>query len=162
MAESTQTQDKPKAAAADTNSGRRDAQGRLIGPDGQPITETGAHGMALPGAGEHAGGAIADELMPDPPADTATDALAKQRRYMASKLAQQAGMIIGRSPDNIGLWGKGDTYRGTGILVNVDTMEKVRVYADYKFEGDEVFANSRDLPPALVNGNVSKNLTGKA
>lgn len=159
-----QTQEKTKAAAADadTNSGRRDAQGRLIGPDGQPVTETGAHGMALPGAGEHAGGAIADELIPDPPADATTDPLWKQRRYVKSKLAAEAGMIIARSPENIGLWGKGDTYRGTGIVVNVDTMEKVRVYADYKFEGDEVFANSRDLPPSLVNGDVSKNLSGKA
>lgn len=148
MAESTQTQPKPTAE----NSGQRDPQGKLIG----------ANGQALPNQGEHAGGSIKDELKPDPPADATTDPLWKQRRYMKSALAQQAGMLIARSPENIGLWGKGDTYRGTGILVNVDTLEKVRVYAEYKFEGDEVFANSRDLPPSLVDGDVTKNLSGKS
>jgi len=124
--------------------------------------KTGAEGIALPVAGEHGGGDIKEELRPDPPVEETRDPLWKQRRYMKSKLAQEAGTIIGRAPADIGLWGKGDTYRGTGILINVDSMEKVRVYAEYKFEGDEVFANIRDLPPALVDGDVSKNLTGKA
>lgn len=156
-----QTADKAEMASAE-NSGRRDASGRLIDNAGNPVTETGAHGIALPAAGEHAGGAITDELKPDPATTAPANPLEKQRRYMASRLAHEAGMLIARSPENIGLWGKGDTYRGTGILVNVDTLAKVRVYDDYKFEGDEVFANSRDLPPSLVNGDVAENLSGKA
>jgi len=121
---------------------------------------TGAEGIALPVAGEHGGGNIKDELRPDPPVEETRDPLWKQRRYMGSRLAKEAGTIIGRAPADIGLWGKGDTYRGTGIVIDVDSMEKVRVYADYKFEGDEVYANIRDLPPALVDGDVNKNLKG--
>jgi hypothetical protein len=158
MAEKTEQQ---QNRASPDNSGRRNAQGELIDAAGRTVTEVGAEGIALPQAGEHGGGAIADELRPDPADTTPPDPLAKQRRYMKSRLAQEAGAIIGRSPDNIGLWSKGETYRGTGILVNVDTMEKVRVYDGYRFEDDDVFANSRDLPPALVNGDMAKNLSGK-
>jgi hypothetical protein len=149
------------------------AEQRAVEPAAAPATpaaatttekpvETGAEGIALPVAGEHGGGDIKEELRPDPPVEERRDPLWKQRRYMASRLAKEAGTIIGRAPADIGLWGRGDTYRGTGIVIDVDSMEKVRVYADYKFEGDEVYANIRDLPPALVDGDVSKNLTGKA
>jgi hypothetical protein len=124
-------------------------------PDGKtPVTEVVV--------AEHGGGDIKDELKPEPPTDESPHALWKQRRYMASKLAGEAGHLTGRPPDQIGLFGKGDTYHGVGILMDIDSMEKVRVYDDFKFEDDRVFANTRDLPPALVDGDVGKNLSGKA
>jgi hypothetical protein len=110
---------------------------------------------------EVGGGIISKTLANDPADDPATqDPLWKQRRYMGSKLAKDAGHIIGRAPEHIGLWGKSDTFVGSGILINIDTMEKVRVSDGFKFTDDHVFANSRDLPHALVNGDMGKNLAG--
>lgn len=118
-------------------------------------------GMSMRGAREVGGGAIVKELRADPPTDSTIDAAYYHRRYNGSRLAKEAGHLIARSAENIGFWGKGHTYHGNGgILVNIDTLEKVRVQDGYRFEGDEVFANSRDLPPSLVEGDIQKNLSG--
>jgi hypothetical protein len=163
MSEAVTTTTPPSGTSTSTTATPKkgDAAATSEKADAAPV-ETGAHGIALPVAGEHGGGDIKAELKPEPPVEETRDPLWKQRRYMKSKLAAEAGQIIGRAPADIGLWGKGDTYRGTGIVIDVDSMEKVRVYAEYKFDDDHVYANIRDLPPALVDGDVSKNLTGKA
>lgn len=124
-------------------------------------TNTGAGGMSLGERTEIGGGGTIKELVADPEdATVSRDPARWHKRYISSRLGKDAGSIIGRSPDQIGLWGKGDTYRGSGILVNIDTLEKVRVGDGYKFTGDEVYANSRDLPHALVDGDIAKNLSG--
>lgn len=110
---------------------------------------------------EIGGGAITRELAPPPPDTTTQDPLRYHRRYMISRLARDAGNIIGRAPENIGFFGKGDVYHGNGgILIDIDSLEKVRVQDGYRFEGDEVYANTRDLPHALVDGDVANNLAG--
>lgn len=140
--------------AANTNTGRFAPDGKTrINAMGRPITDEhalGPHGMAMQTA-ERGGAIVEDELRPEAPDVSTLNPLRFQARYMKSRLRREAGDIIARSPENIGFWGKGDTYRGTGILVDVDSMQGVRVYDGYKFEDDRVFANSRDLPSALVD-----------
>jgi hypothetical protein len=145
------------------DTGQRNALGQRIDSQGQVIPETGAGGISLGTAREIAGGGKITEHTPDPVIDPAVDALRHQRRYMSSRLAKEAGNIIGRSPADIGFFGKGDTMHGSGILIDVDTLEKHRFNDNWKFEGDELYANSRDLPHALVNdGELADNLSGKA
>lgn len=120
----------------------------------------GAGGMSLGSQTEIGGGHITKELVNDPEDAESTDPLRWHRRYMASRLAKDAGNIIGRAPDAIGLWGEGDVFHGSGILVDIDSLAKVRVTDGYVFKGHAVYANSRDLPHALVNGDVAKNLAG--
>src|SRR5258708_39255147 len=122
----------------------------------------GAFGIGLGQNTENAGGGTITDHPVDQPADTVLDPLRHQRRYMASRLAKQAGNLIGRSPADIGFMGKGDVMHGSGIFVDVDTLEKHRFNDGWKFEGDEVYANSRDLPLALVNGDIAANLSGEA
>jgi hypothetical protein len=111
---------------------------------------TGAGGMRL---GRHvseiAGGGKIHEHTADPEPDPVQDAYYKQRRYAASRLAKEAGPLLGRAASDIGLYGKGETYRGGGILV------------DFKFTCDEVYANSRDMPHALSTGDLAANLSGE-
>ena len=107
------------------------------------------------------GGNIVDHTSNAPGPET-VDPLAKQRRYISSRLAREAGTVIGRAPEDIGLWAKGETYRGNGgILVDIDTLEKHRFPDGYRFDTDAMYANSRDLPHALVDGDLTKNLSGE-
>ena len=160
MAEHTKAPERPPEdsrtdPAANTNTGRFAPDGKTrINAMGRPISEEpkiGAHGMALLNTGERAGAIVEDELRPEMPDAATLNPLRFQARYMRSRLRKEAGDIIARAPENIGFWGKGDTYRGTGILVDIDSMQGVRVYDGYQFKDDRVFANSRDLPAALVD-----------
>jgi hypothetical protein len=154
-----QTKDRPPAdsrtdPASNTNTGRFAPDGKtMINARGMPVDEAtpaGPHGMALVNP-ERGGAIVEDELRPDPPDASTLNPLRFQARYVRSKLRKEAGDIIARAPENIGLFGKGDTYHGTGILIDIDSMQGIRVYDGYRFEDDRVFANSRDLPAALVD-----------
>lgn len=150
----------PAVDPSTVDSGQRNQQGQRIDSQGNLMQETGAGGMSLGTTGELAGGGKIEEHTAPPAKETVFDAFRHQRRYMASRLAREAGHLIGRSPAEIGFWGKGDTYHGSGILVDVDTLEKHRFPDNWVFEGDEVYANSRDLPHALTTGDVAQNLAG--
>lgn len=130
----------------------------------RPTEETSIFGMRLNAGREIAGGGnIIEHSLDTTPNDPTVRAAYYHRRYIGSRLRKEAGDIIARSPENIGFWGKGDTYRGNGgILVDVDTMEKHRFPDGFRFDTDAVYANSRDLPPALVDGDLGQNLSGEA
>lgn len=125
--------------------------------------DTSMFGQSLGGRREIAGGGNIQEHELNAESVITRDPLYYQRRYMGSRLHKEAGTVIARSPDNIGFFGKGDVYRGNGgILVDIDTLEKHRFPDGYRFEGDEVYANSRDMPMVLVDGELQKNLSGES
>jgi hypothetical protein len=73
-----------------------------------------------------------------------------QQRYVASRLYTEGFALHGRQADAIGLWGDGMVYPANGTLVDVDTLEVVEAFAGYEFPDGPVYANSRDIPPALL------------
>jgi hypothetical protein len=93
------------------------------------------------------------ELRPDP--DVEVGALHAtpadlQQRYVASRLYTEGFALHGRQADAIGLWGDGMVYPANGTLVDVDTLEVVEAFAGYEFPDGPVYANSRDIPAALL------------
>lgn len=159
----------PNATQAQERAQVAESEARGEQPAERPVEDNvGPGGMSLgrdhdgsPRREIAGGGSIQEHELNAPTVET-IDPLYFHRRYINSRLAKEAGNIIGRSPENIGFWGKGMTYRGNGgILVDVDTLEKHRFPDGFRFEGDEVYANSRDLPPSLVTGDVTKNLSGE-
>jgi hypothetical protein len=93
------------------------------------------------------------ELRPDP--DVEVSALHAtpadlQQRYVASRLYTEGFALHGRQADAIGLWGDGMVYPANGTLVDVDTLEVVEAFAGYEFPDGPVYANSRDIPAALL------------
>jgi hypothetical protein len=83
-------------------------------------------------------------------AATHTDAAELQQRYIASRLYTEGFGLHGRQADAIGLWGDGSTYVGNGLIVDVDTLEVVQAFDGALFTGGSVYANSRDIPAALL------------
>jgi hypothetical protein len=93
------------------------------------------------------------ELRPDPDVEvSATHATPAdlQQRYVASRLYTEGFALHGRQADAIGLWGDGMVYPANGTLVDVDTLEVVEAFAGYEFPEGPVYANSRDIPAALL------------
>lgn len=121
-------------------------------PDDERV---GTAGLVLAGA-EIGGGAVREADRPEetaPPEDGRTR-LARIR----SQAARSGGFtrllaLSGRGVTEVGLFTKGDTIAGHMILLNTDTLEKVR-FTDQKIEEDGVFANTRDLADSLVTGDV--------
>lgn len=57
-----------------------------------------------------------------------------------------------RPVDTWGLVGKGDTVTGHFVLVDLETLEKVEVIDRWQIDQDRIFANSQNLPKALMHG----------
>lgn len=121
-------------------------------PDDERI---GATGLLL-ASNEIGGGAIREA---DRPVEAAAPEDARARlvriRSHATRSAGFARLLAlsGRGVTEVGLFTKGDTIAGHMILLNTDTLEKVR-FTDQKIEEDGVFANTRDLADSLVTGDV--------
>lgn len=81
---------------------------------------------------------------------------AMQRRAADSPKFARLMAESGRAPDQVGFFGKGDRLVGGGIYIDVERYEKVMADGDVIIEEDRVFANSRDLARALVQGDLPK------
>lgn len=119
----------------------------------------GAGGITLPNP-EIAGVAVRDAKPADAeggPEDPLAKAARLRREAFKSREFAELAARSNRGQREIGLWEEGDQYNGTGILVNVKTLEKVR-FTDQKINEPGIWANSRDLAVELVTGEVRDNL----
>jgi hypothetical protein len=122
-------------------------------------------GMLLPNR-EIAGGAIREVLEPEPdPQTPRRDLAALAMRAAGSAVSQKAGGAIGRPVSDWGLLTKGDRISATMILVDLDTGQKVEIMGGNvtELKDDRLFANARNFPQALVEGDTLERLvSGKA
>lgn len=123
---------------------------------------TGAAGQALTGAGEMGGGNIAQTLAPRPPANPAVQTQQRLERAASSQVVQRFGGLVNRPLLEWGLVGQNDVVPGHMILVDLDSGAKVRVMPGTRIEEDRLFANSRNLPEWLINGDALDRIAGGA
>jgi hypothetical protein len=151
----------PQGEPANTASPPEGAQAAATPPDQQ---RQGALGMQLPQMGEIGGGAVVREIFPDDtPGTDPNHILNLQRLAGGSQFAKQIG-LHGRSVDDWGLVGKcddpdcrGDTWRGHGILLDINSLEKVRVH-DGAVLREGLFVNTRNFAHGVMAGDVKENL----
>jgi hypothetical protein len=121
-----------------------------------------ASGLLLPNA-KIAGGAIREVLEPEPdPKTPRRDLAALYSRAAASAVAQKAGAAIGRPVSDWGLLTKGDEIPATMTLVDLDSGQKVETMGGNKtiLKDDRLFANARNFPQHLVEGDTLEQLVG--
>lgn len=109
---------------------------------------------------EIAGGNITREVLRDDTAPEALDIYALQKKALKSENFRRLLAVTDRGVSEVGLYQKGDVMHGERILVNVDTLEKVRFMHEARIPEDDeaVYMNSRDIPHALSEGDIKANL----
>ena len=127
-----------------------------------PRVETGPGGMALPTTGELAGGNIKRTLDPPSLTNESTGAsVALQQAAFRSRVAQRIAPYVGRPINEWGLIGEGETIKGHMILLDLNTGEKVRAMGGHKTAPGSLYANLRNFPVALAEGDtIEKILAG--
>ena len=134
--------------------GKNEKTGEPITAAATPVGETGAYGMALPTAGEVAGGNLKAVLEPPPTTDLVNRPLTKEQAAMQTKVYQRIAGLVARPPSEWGLIGPGDTIRGHMLLLDLNTGEKVRGMDGHRVAEGGLYANLRNLPEALSTGDI--------
>jgi hypothetical protein len=152
----------PQGEPANTAPPPEGAQAEATPPDQQ---RQGALGMQLPQMGEIGGGAVTAEIPPeDTPGTDPNHIFNLQRLAGGSQFAQQVG-LWGRPVDEWGLVGKcddpdckGDVWRGHGLLLDINSLEKVRAHDGARLD-EGVFVNVRNFAHGVMAGDVKDNLS---
>jgi len=132
----------------------KNERGETITAAATPVGETGAYGMALPTAGEVAGGNLKAVLEPPPTTDLLQRPFTKEQAAMQTKVYQRIAGLVARPPSEWGLIGPGDTIRGHMLLLDLNTGEKVRGMDGHRVAEGGLYANLRNLPEALSTGDI--------
>jgi len=150
--------------AGDPNTARNEGHPQAEKTDPKAINH-GPMGMQLPANGEIAGGAVTKEVFAEagPEADP-NHAMRLQALARGSALMTKLGGD-GRPTDEWGLVGNcgadncpGDTWRGHGILIDIKSLEKLRVHDGARLT-EGVYANTRNFSHGLMLGDVKENLS---
>lgn len=131
------------------------------GPDGSKVEaaasdprELGPFGMALPQAGEVAGGNIAKTLDPPPDPQVINQPLTRERAALLSPVGRKLAPFIQRPPAEWGIIAPGDVIRGHMLLLNLITGEKHRAMDGHVVNSGELYLNLRNLPESLSSGDT--------
>jgi hypothetical protein len=134
--------------------------------DGEPAAtlpddvDVGPHGIALPAAGEVAGGNIAKVLDPPPDTTSAVAPLTREQAAMQTKVYQQIAGVVARPPEMWGILGPGDRVRGHMLLIDLNSGEKVRAMDGHQVGEGQLYANLRNLPESLSSGDTIERVLG--
>jgi hypothetical protein len=137
--------------------------------DGNPITgaftdpsqvESGPYGMALPGQGEIAGGNIKKVLEAPPSSEYLSRPLTKEQAAMLTQVYQKLAGLVNRPPSEWGLLGPGDTVKGSMKLLDLRTGEKVDGMDGHRVNEGQLYANLRNFPESLSQGDMIEKILG--